>query len=113
MSTLFSKIIAGEIPAKKVYEDEFTFAFHDISPQAPVHVLVVPKKEIINVSHAEIADSEILGRVLLAAKEVAKLTGIEKTGYRIVFNNGQQAGQTVFHMHCHVLGGRSFTWPPG
>jgi histidine triad (HIT) family protein len=113
MTTLFSKIIAGEIPCKKVYECEHTFAFYDLNPQAPVHVLVVPKKEIVNVSHANANDAETLGHVLLAAKEVAKITGILESGYRLVFNNGEAAGQTVFHMHCHVLGGRNMLWPPG
>jgi histidine triad (HIT) family protein len=113
LSSIFSKIIRGEIPSRKVYEDEYTYAFYDNSPQAPVHVLVVPKKEIENVSHAQEHDAELLGRVLLAAKQVALLLNLNESGYRLVFNNGAGAGQTVFHMHCHVLGGRAFGWPPG
>lgn len=111
--TLFEKILDGEIPCKKVYEDEFTFAFHDISPQAPVHVLVIPKKKIVNVAAAQTDDAEILGKVLLTAKKVAEITGIAESGYRCVLNNGENGGQTVFYLHCHVLGGRSLTWPPG
>jgi histidine triad (HIT) family protein len=113
MATLFSKIIRGEIPSKKVYEDDYTFAFHDISPQAPIHVLIVPKREIVNVAEANENDVEVLGRVLLAAKEVAKILGVAESGYRLVFNNGAGAGQTVFHLHCHLIAGRELRWPPG
>ncbi len=113
MATLFSKIIRGEIPSKKVYEDDYTYAFHDISPQAPIHVLIVPKREIVNVAEANENDVEVLGRVLLAAKEVAKILGVAESGYRLVFNNGAGAGQTVFHLHCHLIAGRELRWPPG
>ncbi len=112
-TTIFEKIIAGEIPCKPVYEDEFTLAFHDIHPQAPVHVLIIPKRKIINVAEAKETDIEQMGRVLFAAKKVAEITGIAQSGYRLVFNNGEHGGQTVYYMHCHVLGGRNLSWPPG
>ena len=110
---LFEKIIAREIPADIVYEDEWTVAFRDISPQAPTHILVVPRKPIVNVAEASDEDAELLGRVLLAAKQVAIQEGLDELGYRLVLNNGVDAGQTVFHLHCHVLGGRALAWPPG
>ncbi len=112
-TTIFEKIIAGEIPCKPVYEDEFTLAFHDIHPQAPVHVLVIPKRKIVNVAEATEKDIEQMGRVLFAAKKVAEIMGVAQTGYRLIFNNGEHGGQTVFYMHCHVLGGRNLSWPPG
>ena len=111
--TIFEKIIAGEIPCKKVYEDAHTFSFYDVSPQAPVHVLVLPKKKFVNLTDATDSDAETLGQLLLAAKKVAELTGIDESGYRLVINNGEGVGQSVFYMHCHVLGGRDFSWPPG
>lgn len=111
--TIFEKILQGEIPCKAVYEDEFTFAFNDISPQAPIHILVIPKRKIVNVSQSKETDIEQMGHILHTAKKVAELTQIDKTGYRLVFNNGKDGGQTVDYMHCHVLGGRSLSWPPG
>lgn len=111
--TIFEKILNGTIPCKPVYEDEFTYAFDDINPQAPVHVLVIPKKKIINVAHAQEQDASLLGKILLSAKEVAKIKGIESSGYRLVINNGAGSGQSVFYLHCHVLGGRFLSWPPG
>ena len=111
--TLFEKIIAGEIPADIVFEDEWCVAFRDINPQAPTHVLIVPRKPVVNVAHATSDDAELMGRVLLAAGEVARKLGVEQDGYRLVLNNGAGAGQTVFHMHCHLLAGRPFNWPPG
>ena len=111
--TLFEKIIAREIPAKIVYEDEMVLAFHDIKPQAPVHVLLVPKKPIPRIAEAESADSPILGHLLLKAAEVANKLGLAKSGYRLVFNNGPDAGEAVPHLHCHILGGRQMSWPPG
>jgi len=111
--TLFEKIIAGQIPADLVYEDDHCVAFRDINPQAPVHVLVVPRKPIVNVASADDDDTELLGQVLQAAKKVARQEGIADSGYRLVLNNGTHAGQTVFHLHCHVLGGRALHWPPG
>jgi histidine triad (HIT) family protein len=111
--TIFEKILQGEIPCKPIYEDEYTYAFHDINPQAPVHVLVIPKIKIVNVAESNEMDIDQMGRVLFAAKKVAEITGIAKSGYRLVMNNGENSGQTVYYMHCHVLGGRVFTWPPG
>lgn len=111
--TIFEKILAGEIPCNPVYEDEYTFAFNDIYPQAPVHVLVIPKSKIVNVAQATESDIEQMGRVLFAAKKVAEITGIDKSGYRLIMNNGDEGGQTVYYMHCHVIGGRQLGWPPG
>ncbi|MEV0066455.1 histidine triad nucleotide-binding protein [Amycolatopsis sp. NPDC050768] len=103
--TLFERIIAGEIPADVVYEDENTFAFRDINPQAKVHVLVVPKKRYRNVGELAAGDPELLSAVIGAAKKVVELEGIAESGYRVVFNTDGDAGQTVFHVHAHVLGG--------
>ncbi|MDP6934573.1 MAG: histidine triad nucleotide-binding protein [Myxococcota bacterium] len=111
--TLFERIIDGEIPADKVYEDEYVVAFRDINPQAPVHVLVVPRKPIVSVASATSAEGELLGKVLLAAAEVARREGLEEKGYRLVTNVGVDGGQSVFHLHVHVLGGRPMSWPPG
>ena len=111
--TLFEKIIAGEIPADIVYEDDHVVAFRDVNPQAPTHVLVVPRKPIVNVAEAEEGDIDLLGRVLWGAAQVARQFGLEEGGYRLVMNNGAGAGQSVFHMHCHLLAGRKLTWPPG
>lgn len=111
--TIFEKILRGEIPCKKVFEDEHTLAFHDVNPVAPIHVLVIPKTKIVNVAEANENDALAMGRVLLTAKKVAEQLGIAKKGYRLVFNNGTDGGQTVFYMHCHVLGGREMDWPPG
>ena len=111
--TIFGKIIRKEIPAKIVYETEQVIAFHDVSPRAPTHILVVPKKHLRDLSAAAPEDKDILGELLLAAKHVAKLQGIDTSGYRVVINTGASAGQSVFHLHVHVLGGRSFAWPPG
>jgi histidine triad (HIT) family protein len=112
-TTIFERILTGEIPCKKVWEDDHTLAFHDIAPQAPVHVLVIPKKKIVNVSEANDSDAEILGRVLLTARKVAQLLGVDSTGFRLVMNNGNDGGQTVDYLHCHVLAGRPLRWPPG
>lgn len=111
--TIFERIIKGEIPTKKVHETEDVLAFHDVSPQAPTHILIVPKKHIDNIADAEDADALILGKVLLAARDIAKKLGLENDGYRLVINNGSGAGQTVFHLHVHLLAGRNFSWPPG
>ena len=111
-SCLFCRIIAGQIPAKKVYEDEHTFAFKDINPKAPTHVLIVPKKHIVGLKEATVEEAEIIGRCHLAAAEIARKHGIEN-GYRTVLNVGPGAGQSVFHLHVHLLGGRNLTWPPG
>ena len=109
---LFCKIIAGQIPSKKVYEDEHVFAFDDLNPQAPTHVLVVPKKHIPGLKEAQAEDAELLGRCELVAAEIARQRQIED-GYRTVYNVGPRAGQSVFHLHLHLLGGRSLHWPPG
>ncbi len=109
---LFCRIIAGEIPARKVYEDEHTFAFEDIDPKAPTHVLVVPKKHIRGLKEATSEDADIVGRCQLTAAHVARERGIEN-GYRTVLNVGPGAGQSVFHLHVHLLGGRDLKWPPG
>lgn len=111
--TIFSKIIRGELPCDKVYETDEVLAFRDINPAAPVHVLVIPKKPIVNVGQAEDDDALLLGKLMLAAKEVARQEGLEESGFRLVVNNGAEVGQTVFHLHVHVLGGRAFSWPPG
>lgn len=110
--TLFEKIIARQIPAQIVYEDEHVFAFRDIHPQAPVHVLVIPKKPIVNVASAEESDGALLGRVLLACRHIALQEGLGN-GYRLVTNIGPDGGQSVDHLHFHLLGGRQMTWPPG
>lgn len=111
--TIFSKIIRKEIPADIVYEDERVLAFRDINPVAPVHILVIPKDTIVNVAHAKEGDREILGELLLIAGQIARNEGLEESGYRIVTNNGLNAGQTVFHLHLHLIGGRPLDWPPG
>jgi histidine triad (HIT) family protein len=111
--TLFEKIIAREIPATIVYEDDLVLAFRDIKPQAPTHVLIIPKKPIPRIAEASPEDHPILGHLLLKAAEVAEKLNLTKGGYRLVFNNGPDAGEAVPHLHCHILGGRKMTWPPG
>ena len=113
MDCLFCKIINGEIPSEKVYEDEYVYAFNDISPTAPVHVLIVPKKHISTINDIEDNDAELIGRIYLAAKKIAQEKGIAEDGYRVVTNCNQMAGQTVFHIHFHLLGGRELNWPAG
>jgi histidine triad (HIT) family protein len=112
MATLFSKIISRAIPADIVYEDEHCLAFRDINPQAPTHVLLIPKQEIPRLSDATAADQVLLGHLLVAAGKVAQQLGIGDA-FRLVVNNGADAGQTVFHLHLHILGGRPLHWPPG
>ncbi len=109
---LFCRIVRGDVPSKKVYEDEDTFAFEDINPQGPTHVLVIPKKHIAGLKEAKAEDAELLGRCQLAAAEIARQRSIED-GYRTVLNVGPGAGQSVFHMHVHLIGGRNLKWPPG
>ena len=109
---LFCRIIRGEIPARKVYENEGVFAFEDIDPKAPTHVLVVPKKHLAGLKEARVEDAELIGRCHLAAAHIARQRNIEN-GYRTVLNVGPGAGQSVFHLHVHVLGGRALGWPPG
>jgi histidine triad (HIT) family protein len=113
MSSIFTKIIAREIPAQIIYEDGACLAFRDIHPQAPVHFLVVPKKEIARIGAAGQGDQALLGHLLLVAREVAGKEGLAETGFRIVINNGPDGGETVPHLHVHVLGGRPLGWPPG
>ena len=113
MSCLFCKIIAGEIPASKVYEDDRLIAFNDIKPQAPMHVLVVPKKHVATINDLSAADDELVGGMVRAAASIARERGFDGPGFRTVFNCNAQAGQTVFHVHLHVLGGRALGWPPG
>ena len=112
MTTLFGKIIRREIPANIVYEDELCLAFRDINPQAPTHVLLVPKKEIDRLSSATVEDQALLGHMMLAAAKVARQLGVEDA-FRLVVNNGAEAGQSVFHLHLHILAGRKLRWPPG
>ena len=111
--TLFEKIIAREIPAEIIYEDDLVLAFNDINPKAPTHVLIIPKKPIPRIAEAEPEDHQVLGHLLLKAREVAGELGLQKKGFRLVFNNGPDAGETVPHLHLHILGGREMAWPPG
>jgi histidine triad (HIT) family protein len=112
MTTIFKKILDKEIPAKIIYEDDLCLAFHDVNPQAPVHILVIPKTtEMDRLSSATEKHQNLLGYLLLKAAEIAKKEKL--SDYRIVFNNGEGAGQTVFHLHLHILGGRPMAWPPG
>lgn len=113
MDCLFCKIINGEIPSEKVYEDDYVYAFNDISPTAPVHVLIVPKKHISTLNDISDCDFELIGRIYNAAKIIAKEKGIDEEGYRVVTNCNKNAGQTVFHIHFHLLGGRELGWPAG
>lgn len=108
---IFCRIAEGKIESDKVYEDEKFVAFRDINPQAPTHVLIIPKQHIATLN--ELEDSEMAGRLVLIAKELALKSGISESGYRIVLNCNRDAGQDVFHIHCHLLGGRKFNWPPG
>jgi histidine triad (HIT) family protein len=110
---IFCRIASGEIPANVVYEDEHVVAFRDLNPQAPTHVLVVPRRHIATLNDVGEADAELIGRMYLAAQAVAARDGIAEPGYRTVFNCNAEAGQTVFHLHLHVLGGRVMEWPPG
>jgi|TARA_X000000368_G_scaffold296004_1_gene235596 histidine triad (HIT) family protein len=110
--TLFQKIIDKEIPADIIYEDDISLVFKDINPQAPTHLLIIPKKPIVKVADASEADKELLGHLMWVAGEVAREIGVEDA-FRLVINNGAKAGQSVFHLHLHLLSGRSFSWPPG
>jgi histidine triad (HIT) family protein len=109
---LFCRMVRGEVPTRKVYEDERVFAFHDINPQAPTHVLIIPKEHIRGLKEAATEDAELLGYCQLVAAKIARERGIED-GYRTVYNVGPRAGQSVFHIHLHLLGGRDLRWPPG
>ena len=111
--TLFDKLILRELPADIVFEDDDVFAFHDIAPQAPVHILIIPKKSITRIGTAERTDASLLGKLLLTAAEIARSLGVAENGYRLVINNGSDAGEAVPHLHIHLLAGRKLTWPPG
>lgn len=110
---LFCKIIAGQIPSNKVYSDEDVYAFRDINPAAPQHILIIPKKHISNIAEAEAEDQALLGKLLLKANDIATAEGLKEKGMRYVINTGDDGGQTVFHLHLHILGGRRLSWPPG
>ncbi len=110
---LFCKIIAGDIPSDKVYEDEYVYAFRDINPVAPLHALIIPKRHISMINDVEDTDAETMGRLFVAAKKITKELGVSEEGYRTVMNCGEAAGQTVFHVHLHLLAGRELAWPPG
>jgi histidine triad (HIT) family protein len=110
---LFCRIVSGAIPAKKLFEDDIAVAFADINPQAPTHVLVVPRKHIATLDDLTEDDSLLIGQTLVRASQIARSLELSSEGYRTVINNGEAAGQTVFHIHIHLLGGRNFSWPPG
>ena len=109
--TIFKKIIDRQIPAEIIFEDQHCLAFHDVSPQAPVHVLVIPKKEIRSLAELQGSDSELAGQLLITISKVAEQLGLND--YRVISNCGESAGQSVFHLHFHILGGRDLSWPPG
>jgi histidine triad (HIT) family protein len=111
--TIFERIAAREIPAEIIHESEEFFAFRDVNPQAPVHVLIVPKRVIPRIGAAERGDAELLGKMLAAVPEIARKLGVAESGFRVVINNGPDAGETVPHLHIHLLGGRALRWPPG
>jgi histidine triad (HIT) family protein len=111
--TIFERIVSREIPAEIIYEDDKVIAFKDVRPAAPMHALIVPKKAIPRIAEAEPLDHQVLGHLLLKAAEVASKLGLREKGYRLVINNGPDAGESVPHLHCHILGGRSLSWPPG
>jgi len=113
MDCIFCKIINKEIPAKVAYEDDNVVAFHDINPQAPIHLLIVPKKHITSVMEIEDEENLLLGDIILTAQNLARENNLDKKGFRIVVNTGEEGGQTVNHLHFHLLGGRFLTWPPG
>ena len=110
---IFCKIVAGEIPASKVYDDDQVLAFNDINPQAPTHVLVIPKRHIESLATVAPEDGQLLGHLLTTASRLARETGLAERGYRVVLNIGQDGGMAVYHLHAHILGGRRMDWPPG
>jgi histidine triad (HIT) family protein len=110
---LFCKIVAGEIPSNKVYSDEHIYAFHDINPAAPTHILVIPKQHLSAVNDGTEENEALLGKLLVAANKIVAQLGLEESGFRYVINTGSDGGQTVFHLHLHILGGRALSWPPG
>ena len=110
---IFCKIVSGEVPSETVHQDEHCVAFNDLSPQAPVHILVIPRKHVDSLDKATAGDSEMLGHLLYSAAEIARELGVAEDGYRVVINTNADGGQTVFHLHVHLLGGRPFVFPPG
>tara|TARA_B100001146_G_scaffold30538_1_gene24018 strand:+ start:56 stop:400 length:345 start_codon:yes stop_codon:yes gene_type:complete len=110
---LFCKMISGEIPCDIVYENESVFAFRDIDPKAPTHILLIPRKHIRSINELGESERNLAGELLLTAKKIAKDEGIDKSGFRTIFNTNSDGGQTVFHIHMHILGGRKMAWPPG
>jgi histidine triad (HIT) family protein len=110
---IFCQIIEKKIQSKIIHEDDYAVAFEDINPQAPFHSLIVPKKHIVDIHSITVADRELIGHLFFVARSIASRQGLEKRGYRMVINNGRGAGQTVFHLHLHLLSGRRFAWPPG
>lgn len=113
MNCIFCKIVKGEIPSKKIYEDNLVFAFNDIAPQAPVHILIVPKRHYSTILEIEEKDKELIGHIFIVANKIAKEMGFNEKGFRIVVNCNRDGGQTVFHLHFHLLAGRPMHWPPG
>ena len=111
MTTIFDKILRGEIPCDEVFSDEKCLAFKDITPQAPIHILIIPRKPIPSLKDIKKEDQELLGHLLLKGSEIAKAAGLES--WRTIINTGEEAGQTVFHLHIHIIGGRKLSWPPG
>ncbi len=111
--TIFSKILSGELPADLVHEDDQCIAFRDINPQAPVHILIIPRKAFASIEAMSDEDEQLVGHLFLVARDLARTFELADSGYRLVINNGSNAGQTVFHLHVHLLGGRAMTWPPG
>lgn len=111
--TIFKRILDGEIPADVVYEDDQCLAFHDVAPQAPVHILVIPKKEIVSIEHLAEEDEQLVGHIFLVIQKIARDQGLANDGYRVICNCGEGGGQTVFHLHYHLMGGRDLPWPPG
>lgn len=110
---IFCRIAAGEIPARIAYQDDEVVAFHDIDPRAPVHVLIIPRKHVVSVNDLDDAEAPLIGRLYVRARDLARELGVSETGYRLVMNTGTEAGQSVWHIHLHLLGGRRMTWPPG
>lgn len=111
--TIFKRIIDGEIPANVVYEDEQCLAFHDVAPQTPVHILVIPKKEIASIDDLSAEDEQLVGHLFLVIQQIAREQGLAENGYRVICNCGEGGGQTVFHLHYHLMGGGNLKWPPG
>mgnify|MGYP002632397939 CR=1 FL=1 len=111
--TIFAKILAKEIPADLVHEDDQCIAFRDINPQAPVHILIIPRKAFASIDQMTDGDAPLVGHLFTVARDLARRFELDQSGYRLVINNGSDAGQTVFHLHVHLLGGRALNWPPG